>query len=284
MKNRDQILILFLAVLIISGCGKQPGFHVENIPTESLQSKDLEPAQSKDSPAIEENELPDFEDSDVILPLPFPNTDSVLPKNQEGGSSQNQNSNQGHTQSNQQNETGTKKEVVETPAKKIPDIEAQNQEPYDVWNSLVDVGRWVIMYEARKVGPACNFYIQRVFQLLGFGRGSWLANDFDRYVKDNFKSYTKEAFKINSRVNDQNRLKSYLMKFPEKKGVVLQWERNRGPGHVAILHRIRNEFVIFHASLNKFNAKAQKADIPNILYRSGTDYTLYVYSDMKIKN
>lgn len=147
--------------------------------------------------------------------------------------------------------------------------------------SMVEIGYWVIRNEARKVGAACNFFIQRVFALMGFGKSSWLANDFDSYVQKSFASFKKESFRWDSTGAERARLKRYLWSFPEGEGVILQWKRKVGPGHVAIIHRVGNEFVLYHASLKKFIPKAQRANLETLLHRPLVGYSLNVFSDFQ---
>lgn len=147
--------------------------------------------------------------------------------------------------------------------------------------SLVEIGHWVIQNEAKKVGAACNFYIQRVFALMGFGKSSWLANNFDSFVEKRFSHYKKEVFKYDSRGAEQARLKKYLGALDEYEGVVVQWKRKVGPGHVAIVHRVKDQLVMYHASLNRFRPKAQTVEIKTLLHKPWVGYTLNVFSDFQ---
>ncbi|MEZ0390851.1 MAG: hypothetical protein ACAH59_01455 [Pseudobdellovibrionaceae bacterium] len=182
----------------------------------------------------------------------------------------------------EENEETLKSENEDAEKSQIPDFEIPEIPEYEVQEkSLIEMGLWVIEKEARKVGAACNFYVQRVLQLMGFGRSSWKANDFDLYVNQNFSTYKVESFVPSSQGSEKSRLKKYLWSFPEKTGVILQWKRRVGPGHVAILHRQGNQLVIFHASLNRFVAKAQKIDMDVLFYQGGNAYRLNVFSDLK---
>jgi len=171
------------------------------------------------------------------------------------------------------------KESLENPELEDTDLTDNDENP--VGQSLIQVGRWVIKNEARKVGPACNFFIQRVFFLMGFGRSSWLANDFDSYVKKSFTSYDQEVFHPHSPASDRNQLQKFLGSLSEGEGVVLQWKRKSGPGHVAILHRIDRQLVIYHASLNRFIPKAQVVKLDVLLPRSRGAYTLNIFSHFR---
>ncbi len=148
---------------------------------------------------------------------------------------------------------------------------------------LVTNAKWVIDNESKKIGPVCNYFIQRVLYLRGFGTNAWVATEFDKYVLQNFSSFQKASFVFDPNGRDKARLKKYLLSRPEHSGVILQWKRKKGHGHIAILERVQNNFVIYHASLNKFSPKAQTATVDLLLHKPSRNntYILNVYSDLK---
>ncbi len=144
--------------------------------------------------------------------------------------------------------------------------------------TLAEMAKWVVENESKKVGPACNFFVQRVLYLMGFGRTAWLANDFDNFVQRTFPKFDKEIFQSQSLSQERLRLRDYIWSFPERTGLIIQWERQNTNGHIGIVQRIGNELVLYHASLNKFSPKAQSASIELLLHRSENSYQLNVFS------
>lgn len=147
--------------------------------------------------------------------------------------------------------------------------------------NLSETARWVVENESKKVGPACNFFIQRVMFLMGWGKSSWVANDFDKYVENKFESFRKESFEMDSTGAEKRRLKEYIWSFPERTGLILQWKRKVGHGHIGIIQRIGNEIVLYHASLNQFSPKAQKANLDILVNRGSRAFVLNVFSDFQ---
>lgn len=147
--------------------------------------------------------------------------------------------------------------------------------------SLVEWAKWVIQNESKKVGPACNLFVQRVLQLMGFERKNFLANNFDWYAKDKFSSYQLESFTYDSNLSQLPRLHDYIWSFPEGTGFIMQWKQKSGHGHIAIVERSGETLVIYHAGLNTFNPKAQTIPLERLLHRRKSNYTLNVFSNMK---
>ena len=145
--------------------------------------------------------------------------------------------------------------------------------------SLIEIAKWVIQNEARKVGAACNFFIQRIFTLMGFGKADWTANDFAQYVKSNFSHFRQASFYGDRGDLERKRLKEYIWSFPEKTGLIFQWKRESGHGHIAVVQRVDDQLVIYHASLNTFIPKAQRVSLEVLLDASRKN--LNVFSDFK---
>jgi hypothetical protein len=164
-----------------------------------------------------------------------------------------------------------------------PEFQDQDAPAKSSGSTLAEIAKWVVAFEARKVGAACNFFIQRVLYLMGFGRSSWTANEFDQYVKQSFESYKEESFQYDSGGTEKERLKSYIWSFPERTGFILQWKRNTPHGHIAIVQRVGETLIIYHASLNTQLPRMQKVSVDLLLHKpsSKVDYQLNVFSDFK---
>jgi surface antigen len=161
--------------------------------------------------------------------------------------------------------------------KNTPQEETQRPDP----QSLIEMAKWVIQNESKKVGPACNLFVQRVLQLMGFERKNFLANNFDWYAKDKFSSYQLESFSYDSNRSQLPRLHDYIWSFPEGTGFIMQWKQKSGHGHIAIVQRVGETLVIYHAGLNTFNPKAQTIPLERLLHRRRSNYTLNVFSNIK---
>lgn len=146
------------------------------------------------------------------------------------------------------------------------------------WRAVVGIAKWVIKNEADRVGKACNRFVQRVFERMGFAKGSWTANEFDKYVARSFSSYKVRSFSQPNPLNDRQALEQYLWSFPEGTGFVFQWKRQGPHGHIGFVQRIKDKLVIYHASLNRFKPKEQQTTIEDLLYKGGSKNQLFVYS------
>lgn len=152
-------------------------------------------------------------------------------------------------------------------------------------SSLSLIAKWVINNESKQVGPYCNFFVQRVLQIKGYGLFRWRANEFDEIAPSQFSNYKVESFVSHQDESERVRFKEYIWSYPEKTDFVLQWKRPSKHGHIAILQRIGEKLVIYHASLNSFYPKSQQAKIEVLLSASmGSKYRLNVYSDFKKKH
>jgi hypothetical protein len=147
-------------------------------------------------------------------------------------------------------------------------------------SSLSEISKWVIKNEAKKIGPYCNFFVQRVLQLKGYGFYRWRANDFDTFVAKTFDSFQVETFTSQNIEIEQERLKNYIWSFPEKTDFILQWKRPSKHGHVAILQRVGDKLIIYNASLNDYLARSKQAKVEVLLNSGrGKKYRLNVYSN-----
>lgn len=132
-------------------------------------------------------------------------------------------------------------------------------------SEFIKVAQFVVLNESEKIGTACNHYLQRVLFLSGFKKGDFLANEFDIYAKNNFKSYKIENFKIDASRNDKAELKKYIWSYPARTPFILQWKRPGAYGHVAILERLEDSLVIYQASYNAHNPERTLTTIDALL-------------------
>jgi hypothetical protein len=126
--------------------------------------------------------------------------------------------------------------------------------------------------EGKKIGAACNFYIERVLEVLGFKTVDFLANDFDVAAKKIFKNYKVAVF------TNATELKRHLWSYRERTGFICQWERIGAPGHIAIVERVGETLWIYQASLNKYTARVEKTTLEHLL-QVNNNKGVRVYSD-----
>jgi hypothetical protein len=243
MKSTKTLIIFAALIFLSNACGKKSAFQTMEIPQEQARLQDLDNNPRKSS----EKENPSNEQADQqdLLEDDFGQLDAV---------------------------------DAETPSETADSVE-NSEVKKPIKRSLAEIAKWVIQHEAKKVGAACNFFIQRILELMGFGPSSWTANSFDKYVKENFSSYQEESFVSDSSGVERKRLKAYIWSFPERTGLIFQWKRSSGHGHIAVVQRIQDELVIYHASLNTFRPKAQRVTLEVLLHP--TRKNLNVFSDFK---
>lgn len=128
--------------------------------------------------------------------------------------------------------------------------------------------------EGKKIGAACNFYLERVLEVMGFKTVDFLANDFDVAAKKMFKSYKVFTF------TTQAELKRHIWSYRERTGFIFQWERVGAPGHVAIVERVGETLYIYQASLNKYTARVEKTTLERLL-QVNNNKGVRVYSDLQ---
>ncbi len=138
----------------------------------------------------------------------------------------------------------------------------------------------VMIKEGKKIGTPCNFYLQRVLIRFGFKHADFVANDFDIYAKNNFKSYKHEDFKIDATRSDKEALRQYLWSYEERTPFILQWTRSGNYGHVAVLERIKDNLVIYQASIGIHSARRDLTTIQTLL-SSKHRAQLTVYSEFQ---
>lgn len=160
-----------------------------------------------------------------------------------------------------------------------PPLTHQSQIGTPEASTIIKNAQKVMVEEGKKIGPACNFYVQRVLQVSGFPKGSYLAADFDLYAEKNFKYYRAKNFLKNSAQNDTEKLRKYIWNYPERTPFILQWSRAQVTGHIAIMERIGDQLIIYQASLNKYTARKSLTTIDSLL-RDYNRRVLTVYSEM----
>jgi hypothetical protein len=176
--------------------------------------------------------------------------------------------------------TTPKKTAVATPqvpVKKNPPTAApvvmKKEEPGSASNFIIAAYKTMVS-EGKKIGAACNFYLGRVLEVLGFKTVDFLANDFDVAAKKMFKSY--KVFKFTTATE----LKRHLWSYRERTGFIFQWERVGAPGHVAIIERVGETLYIYQASLNKYTARVEKTTLERLL-QVNSHKGVRVYSDFQ---
>jgi hypothetical protein len=137
------------------------------------------------------------------------------------------------------------------------DVQHENSKPT---SELIKIAYSVVVNESQKLPAACNIYVLRVLELMGFPtKPGFVANNFDVYAKKSFKNYRAVFF------NDIANLKRHLWSYPERTGFILQWKRSKAAGHVAIVERVDDKLYIYQASLNKYHARINETTLENLL-------------------
>ncbi len=150
-------------------------------------------------------------------------------------------------------------------------ISQQNQ---NSTSNLIKMAYWVVINESAKLQAACNIYVMRVLESLGFNiTQGFLANDFDLYAKKNIKNYKQVFF------TETTELKRHLWSYPEREGFIIQWKRKNGPGHIAIVERVGDQLYAYQASLNRYHARINETNIETLLAMNGTK-GLTVFSEI----
>lgn len=127
-------------------------------------------------------------------------------------------------------------------------------------SSFIIVAYNTLVNEGKKLGAACNFYIQGVLKNLGFKVVDFLANDFDAAAEKMFKTYRVVTF------TNATELKRHIWSYRERTGFIFQWERPGGaPGHVGIVERIGEKLYIYQASLNRYTARVEVTTLDRLL-------------------
>ncbi len=168
------------------------------------------------------------------------------------------------------------KKPVEKPITKpgaVKNQEIKKEEPKSASHFIIAAYN-TMLKEGKKIGAACNFYLERVLQVMGFKTVDFLANDFDLAAKKMFKSY--KVFKFTTSAE----LKRHLWSYRERTGFILQWERTGAPGHVAIVERVGETLYIYQASLNKYTARLEKTTLERLL-KVNNNKGVRVYSDLQ---
>jgi hypothetical protein len=170
----------------------------------------------------------------------------------------------------------TKKEapavVKAKPAVETKKVEPKKDPPSPASNFIIAAYNTMVN-EGKKLGAACNFYLQGVLRSLGFKVEGFLANDFDVAAKKMFKSYRVVTF------TSASELKRHLWSYRQRTGFIFQWERSGGsPGHVGIVERVGEKLYIYQASLNKYTARVELTTLDKLLAVNG-NRGLQVYSE-----
>lgn len=143
----------------------------------------------------------------------------------------------------------------------------KNNSALEELNRKILLNAEYVFQKERKVpgiGNACNFFIQRILKLTGFSKKGYLAHDFDLYAADAFTSHQMSSYQAESTARDEKKLDQLLKSYPEGTPFILQWERNTKHGHLALIHRVQESFVIYDASLGRTEARKARTT-PRIL-------------------
>lgn len=146
--------------------------------------------------------------------------------------------------------------------------------------SFIETTDMIMRYEGKKIGTACNHFLQRVLVAMGFPNKSFLANDFDNYAKQHFQKYRAVNFQSDATGSDRARLKQHLWSYPEGTAFILQWSRKNAHGHVAIVERINENLVIYQANLNRYTARKDQTTVDRLLSDRNRQ-VLTVYSEFE---
>lgn len=164
------------------------------------------------------------------------------------------------------------KKVEPQPTETKP-VETKKAAPITASNFIIAAYNTMVK-EGKKIGPACNFYVGRVLEVLGFKKVDFLANDFDVAAKKMFKNYKVFTF------TNVTELKRHLWSYRDRTGFILQWERVGAPGHIAIVERVGETLYIYQASLNKYTARVDKTTLERLLLVNNNK-GVRVYSDLE---
>lgn len=171
--------------------------------------------------------------------------------------------------------TPPKKTPAPKPAPIVPPQQEQKKTEAVTASNMIIAAYNTATKEGKKIGAACNLYILRVLQVLGYKTVHFLANDFDVAAPKIFKSY--KVFKF----TNTTELKRHLWSYRERTGFILQWERSGGSaGHVAIVERVGETLYIYQASLNKYTARVEKTTLERLL-SVNSNKGVRVYSDFQ---
>lgn len=134
-------------------------------------------------------------------------------------------------------------------------------------SNVIEAADIVMRYEGQKLKTPCNYYLQRVLEVIGFPAKDFLASEFYLYAKKYFKNYKAEKFVNNTQGSDRGRLKKYLWSFPERTAFILQWSSSllSPHGHVAIVERVDQQLIIYQSSLNKYTARKDQTTVDRLL-------------------
>ena len=149
-------------------------------------------------------------------------------------------------------------------------------------SDLIRNAQRIMEKEGKKIGTACNLYIQRVLEVSGFNEGFFMANDFDVYAKKNIPHYKTVEFKRDPNGADKERLQKHIWSYPERTPFILQWKSSGAHGHIALLERIGEKLIIYQASLGHFTERKDQTTI-NILLSGYNRRNLNVYTEMNPK-
>lgn len=171
-------------------------------------------------------------------------------------------------------------EVTDIPAAPAPIEKPKPQaQPGPKSSSLLESARLAIKNEARAIGTACNKYVMRVLELSGFAKGNFTANTFDDYAKKSISHYKVLDFKLSVGVSEIERLRRHLWSYPENTPFIMQWSRNSGYGHIAVLERSGDHLIIYQASLRQHIARKDQTTV-QILLNGYNRRVLSVYSEL----
>jgi hypothetical protein len=132
-------------------------------------------------------------------------------------------------------------------------------------SEFIKTAHEVMLNEGRRLGTACNFYLQRVLEKSGFSRSAFKANDFHSYAEKHFSSYLVEEFKRDKSHEDSEALRAFIWSFPERTPLIAQWVRKQQSGHVAIIERAGDQLIIYQASLNKYTPRRDPTTLAALL-------------------
>ncbi len=147
-------------------------------------------------------------------------------------------------------------------------------------SKIIYYAQKVIDTEARKLGTACNVFVNRVLTKAGFASGTYLAQDFDSYATKNFKHFRAVHFKYDASGSEIDRFKKYLWAYPERTAFIMQWAQvESAHGHIAFVERIADKLVIYQSSLGTQIAH-RAPTTAQILLTGYNRRALTVYSEM----
>lgn len=189
--------------------------------------------------------------------------------------------NLGHQSKKSNHSSSDQSTSVETASRESASDETESDQPRskkEVSNQtskMIQLAYQVVATEGKKLGTACNHYVARVLQLMGFKKGrGFLSNTFDQYAKIAFNNY-KARF-----VDKESELRNLMWSYPSRTGFIFQWKRDSDYGHIAIVERVGESIYLYHASLNRHTPRIVKVSLAKLM-AVNKNAGLTVYSDIE---